>query len=208
VVYRYNFPTASNVIVSAGANDISDSPTISADGRFIAYRSAANNLVSGDSNGVPDIFLYDHLSGSTVLLTASPYGNWPANGRSLNPAFSGDGLTLIWQSWANNLMGRDFNQGCDIFAWRFSTNSTGPQSSFGISEFGFVPLDGFGSTIQVPALAWTAQPGLNYSVQFKNALGDPIWQYLAGGVRLIGNQGFIVDTMPASLQRFYRVLSY
>lgn len=209
VVCLYDFGAASNVLVSAGANGVSDSPAISADGRFIAYRSTASNLVPGDSNGVPDIFLYDRLSGTTALVTASPYGNWPANGRSFSPVFSGDGQTLVWQGWANNLAGQTFNQGCNLFALQaFATNSADSQPSFGISAFGLSSLAGMGSSANVPALVWQTWPGSNYLVQFKNTLTDPDWQNLTGAIRLIGNQGFVVDPTPDSAQRFYRVLEF
>ena len=41
------------------ANGASSSPSLSADGRFVAFESEANNLIAGDSNGVTDIFVYD-----------------------------------------------------------------------------------------------------------------------------------------------------
>ena len=80
-VYLYNVLAQTNFLISqnlsgTGAGDgASDSPVISPDGRFVAYRSAADNLVPGDSNGVPDVFLYDRTSGATTLLTASQFGN-------------------------------------------------------------------------------------------------------------------------------------
>jgi hypothetical protein len=41
------------------ANGISDWPSVSGDGRFVAFRSSANNLVPGDTNGTYDIFVHD-----------------------------------------------------------------------------------------------------------------------------------------------------
>jgi hypothetical protein len=41
----------------APANDGSFDPVISADGRFVAFYSSASNLVAGDTNGMPDVFL-------------------------------------------------------------------------------------------------------------------------------------------------------
>lgn len=209
IVILYDFSAASNIVVSAGANGISDSPTLSADGRFVAYRSAASNLVADDTNGVPDIFLYDRLTGGTTLITASPYGGWPANSRSFSPLFSRDGQTLLWQSWANNLAGQDFNQWCDLFALKaFATNSSDPQGSFSLVNFGFYSLGGFGSSASIPGFSWSASPGSNYLIQFKDELENPLWQDLTGAVRIIGNQGFVVDSAPGSTQRFYRVLTF
>ena len=72
-------------------NGASDAPDISADGRFIAYHSAASNLVPGDTNDVPDVFIYDRLTGTTTLLTSSRFGPWSASNRSMDPVFSADG---------------------------------------------------------------------------------------------------------------------
>src|SRR5688500_1247421 len=42
-----------------GANGVSGAPAISGDGRYVAFASAATNLVAGDTNGLTDIFLRD-----------------------------------------------------------------------------------------------------------------------------------------------------
>ena len=47
------------------ANADSLSPAISADGRYVAFISAASNLVSGDTNGVGDVFVHDRVTGMT-----------------------------------------------------------------------------------------------------------------------------------------------
>ncbi len=44
-------------------NDGSDGPAISLDGRYVAFNSVAGNLVSGDTNGAWDVYLYDTLTG-------------------------------------------------------------------------------------------------------------------------------------------------
>lgn len=208
-IYLYNFPSASNVLVSAGANGFCDSPALSADGRFVAYRSFASNLVANDTNGMPDILLYDSLAGTTTLVTASPFGNWPANGRSLNPVFSGDGQTLVWQSWANNLAGQDFNQWCNLYALQsFATNSSGVGEPFSISGFDFSSLNGFGSSADAATLTWPASPGVIYQVQFTDNLNNPQWQTLTDAIRIIGTQGYLVDTATNNSQGFYRVVEF
>ena len=208
-IYLYNFPSASNLLVSTGANGFCDSPAISADGRFVAYRSFASNLVANDTNGVPDILLYDSLAGTTTLVTASPLGNWPANGRSLNPVFSGDGQTLVWQSWANNLAGQDFNQWCNLYALQsFATNSSGAGEPFSVSGIALSSLDGFGSSADAATLIWPASVGATYQVQFADNLNDPQWQALTNAVRIIGTQGYMVDVVTNNSQRFYRVVEF
>ena len=206
-IYLYNFTAASNLIVSAGANGRCDSPTISADGRFVAYRSYADNLTGNDTNGVPNIFLYDSLSGTTALVTASPIGNVPANGRSLNPVFSGDGRTLVWESWANNLAGQDFNEWCNLYSLQsFATNSAGAAGQpFAISAFGVSSLAGLGSSASASTLVWPASASATYQVEFTTNLNNPQWQPLPNSVEIIGTEGYLLDPAPNNSQRFYRV---
>src|SRR5439155_1747545 len=72
------------------ANGESDSAAMSADGRFVAFRSAASNLVKGDTNGLPDIFVYEVATGKTERVTVST-GGAQSNGDGRNPAISADG---------------------------------------------------------------------------------------------------------------------
>jgi Tol biopolymer transport system component len=62
---------------SAGSqsNDTSKWPTVSVDGRFVAFMSNASNLVPGDTNGVFDIFVHDTESGLTERVSVSSAGN-------------------------------------------------------------------------------------------------------------------------------------
>src|SRR2546427_468958 len=69
--------TTERVSVATGgaqASGDSDSPTISADGRFVAFRSVAADLVAGDTNGCSDIFVYDRLGGTTVRASIDSAG--------------------------------------------------------------------------------------------------------------------------------------
>jgi hypothetical protein len=207
-IYLYNIPTASNLLVTAGANENCDSPSISADGRFVAYRSYASNLTTNGTNGLPNIFLYDSLSGTTTLVTASPIGDAPANGRSLNPVFSGDGQTLVWQSWADNLVGQDFNQWCNLYALQsFATNSAGGAGQpFSIAAFSLSSLAGLGSSAAASTFVWSATADATYQVQFTTNLNNPQWQILTNGIRIIGTEGYVLDPATTGSQKFYRVI--
>ena len=55
-------------------NDFSDAQSISANGRFVAFRSAASNLVPDDTNGVTDIFVHDRWLGTTERVSVSTAG--------------------------------------------------------------------------------------------------------------------------------------
>jgi Tol biopolymer transport system component len=78
--------------------------SISADGRYVAFVSAATNLVRGDSNGVNDVFVRDLRAGTTRRVSVGSRGR-QANGASLFPAMSADGTTVAFQTFASNLAG-------------------------------------------------------------------------------------------------------
>jgi Tol biopolymer transport system component len=217
-VYLYDFQNASNLLLSqsyssgSGGNAGCDSPAISANGRFVAYRSAATNLVPGDANGVPDVFLFDRLTGGTTLVSVSLFGGFSANGRSLAPVFSGDGQTLCFESWASDLALGDFNEASDVFAFSLAgsgsvgvTNSTPPLAFTGI---GLESAASQFSTNQPLTLTWPSVPGAGYQVQFKNSLNDPEWQPLASPATVVGGQGNTVDRSPDASRRFYRIVSF
>jgi Tol biopolymer transport system component len=202
-IYLYDLQYKTNLLVSQGYNSggaaygASDSPDVSAEGRFVAYRSAASNIVPGATNGVPNVFLYDRLSSTTTLLSASRLGMSAADNRSLAPVFSADAQTLVFQSWASDIIAQDFNYSSDVFA--FSLYSSSPIPLFSAS---LVPG---ASPEQGPWIIWPVLPGKTYSVQFKNTLSDALWQPLNGSVTVVGNQAYLNDPSPGSGPRFYRV---
>ena len=99
---------------------------VSANGRYVAFASYASNLVVGDTNNKPDIFLRDVVLGVTTLLSKSTTGG-AANGDSSNPSISDDGCRVVFESKASNLVTGD-TQMCgavncqDIFVWDCQTN--------------------------------------------------------------------------------------
>jgi Tol biopolymer transport system component len=93
------------VSVAAGgspANSAAESPAISADGNFVAFASAASNLVPGSTTGVAEIYLHDRTSSKTERLSQTAQGE-PANGWSYQPAISADGGVVAFTSLADNL---------------------------------------------------------------------------------------------------------
>ncbi|MGQ0551685.1 MAG: TolB family protein [Planctomycetota bacterium] len=81
----------------------SDAPALSADGRWIAYHSSATNLVAGDTNNVPDVFLRDRLLAATTRVSQSTAGA-QGDDQSRLPQLSGDGRYVVYQSAASNLV--------------------------------------------------------------------------------------------------------
>lgn len=104
-------------------NDNSQSPSISADGRYVAFSSSANNLVSGDTNGVDDIFVVDTQTGIIERVSIASDGA-QSNNRSEDPAISADGLFVAFTSQANNLISDDTNRWTDVFLHDRQTGQT------------------------------------------------------------------------------------
>ncbi len=110
---------------SAGnqGNDSSYSPSISADGRFVAFDSKAFNLVPGDTNNSGDIFVRDLLTNTTTRVSVDSAGN-QGNDSSYRPSISADGKFVVFSSNASNLVPGDTNNSDDIFVRDLLTNTT------------------------------------------------------------------------------------
>lgn len=101
----------------------SSDPTISEDGRFIAYDSDARNLVPNDTNQLPDVFVYDMQTGETTRASLAN-GGGEANSMSTQGRISADGKHVAFRSFATNLVGGDANQRPDIFVHDRETLTT------------------------------------------------------------------------------------
>jgi Tol biopolymer transport system component len=120
--------TISRVSVGAGGVEAehggsSLAPSISADGRFVAFESAAGNLVANDTNRVQDVFVHDRQTGTTVRASVGSGGS-EADKDSRAAAISGDGRFVAFQSNATNLVASDTNSTEDVFVFDRQTGST------------------------------------------------------------------------------------
>jgi len=97
------------------ATALSQRPSISADGRYVAFYSEASDLVAGDTNGASDIIVHDRQSGATTRVSVANSGE-QGNGDSLRPALSADGRIVAFESNATNLVVGDTNRFSDVFA--------------------------------------------------------------------------------------------
>jgi Tol biopolymer transport system component len=127
----------------------SNSPlSLSADGRWVAYNSAATNLVAGDTNGAPDVFLHDLDTGATTRVSVSSSGQQgnadnygrssygaslsadgrfvakSPNGASQSVSISGDGRWVAFDSNATNIVSNDRNKTQDVFLFDRVTRTT------------------------------------------------------------------------------------
>jgi len=120
-IYLRDLVTATTELISLSssgsqANDIGYDAVVSAGGRYVAWSSDATNLVSGDTNGVQDIFLRDRHLATTIRVSESASGV-QANDSSFSVAISSDGVHVSYASWASNLVTSDTNQADDVFLY-------------------------------------------------------------------------------------------
>ncbi|HKY51696.1 MAG TPA: PKD domain-containing protein [Candidatus Limnocylindria bacterium] len=112
-VYRHDRATGATVLVTVAKSGLPSAagglaPSVSADGRFVAFASVGSDFVDGDTNGLMDVFLRDMSSGTTALVSASQTGS-PANTGVLANTLAGkreisdDGRYVTFTSSATNL---------------------------------------------------------------------------------------------------------
>jgi Tol biopolymer transport system component len=91
-------------------------PRISRNGRYVAFISAASNLVAGDTNGFGDVFRRDLAAHRTALVSVDRFGG-PADEEPLGgaPAISGDGRYVVFHDQASDLVANDTNGEPDVF---------------------------------------------------------------------------------------------
>ncbi len=120
--------TGTTMLISMDSNGVQGNgdsyrPSISADGRYVAFYSHASNLVSGDTNGYADIFVRDTHAGTTTRLSVDSDGV-QGNGDSFLSSISGDGLYVAFYSQASNLVSGDTNGYADIFVRNIRAGTT------------------------------------------------------------------------------------
>ncbi len=128
-VHDRDTDTTERVSVSSAAvqaNGASSLPSISSDGRYVAFQSAATNLVASDTNGFSDAFVHDRDTDTTERVSVSSAAV-QANGalNSISPvAISGDGRYVTFSSSASNLVAGDTNGASDVFVHDRDTDTT------------------------------------------------------------------------------------
>lgn len=146
-IFVKSLQTGGLVRITTG-NGYSWDPVLSADGRFVAFLSAASNLVAGDANNKIDVFLhdrdpdqngvFDEGNGTTIRVSVDSSGN-ECNGDCSYPSISDDGSKIVFISNASNLVSGDTNGANDAFlrdvaagrTTRVSVTSSGGQAKLG-----------------------------------------------------------------------------
>jgi len=100
-------------------------PAVSGDGRLAVFTSDASNLVSGDTNNLPDVFLRDRVAKTTRRVSVGPAGI-QGNGMSgsFPPAISADGRVVVFESLASTLVASDTNGVADVFVRDLQAGAT------------------------------------------------------------------------------------
>lgn len=105
------------------AMNASDDTSISSDGRFVVFSSAAYNLVENDDNNMVDVFLHDRQTGNTTRVSVGSKGE-EGNSYSHSPVISGNGEYVTYDACASNLVPGDTNKTFDIFLYEVKTGKT------------------------------------------------------------------------------------
>lgn len=145
-------------------------PSISADGRYVAFHSNSTTLVTGDTNAVTDVFVHDRATATTTRISLSSSGA-QANGASYAPSVSADARYVAFESDASNLVTSDTNGVRDVFVrdrsasltTRASISSSGAQAN-GASNAPSISGDGRYVAFETSAS--------NFSVFDQNATRD------------------------------------
>jgi Tol biopolymer transport system component len=127
-VFIHDRQTGQTSLVSVASdgtqgNGQSQFPSISADGRYIAFISYASNLVTGDINGHQDVFVHDRQTGQTSLISVASDGT-QGDGHVHAPSISADGRFVAFSSGSTNLVSGDTNNQDDIFVHDQQTQQT------------------------------------------------------------------------------------
>ena len=117
-VYRIDLTTGRIVTVAIGSDGNCYLPSLSRTGRFVGFGSEASDLVQGDTEGQHDAFVADLRTGTITRASQNAAGvggnNWSAENSA---AISGDGHTLVFGSYADNLVEGDLSNYEEVFAW-------------------------------------------------------------------------------------------
>lgn len=120
----------------------SDKPALSADGRYVAFWSAASNLVPGDTNGVFDLFLLDRTRGRTARIDLGPGRSQTVidPGTRYPAAIAADGLKVAFSHADGTLVAADTNGVPDVFV-RLLPRHGGQRTVLASVGVGGVPAD-------------------------------------------------------------------
>jgi hypothetical protein len=166
------------------ANGPSTFAGMSDNGRYIAFTSAATNIVAGDTNGVADLFLFDALTGITRLVSQSKTLGVSNDAPTFLDVF--DDGTVYFKSAASNIADFDINTQNDVFRWNFN-NTSAPANVSGTAGHDLISGRGGSDNLQ-GGDGHDALDGGNGADTLNGGIGDDI---------LVGGRG--ADTLTGGL---------
>jgi hypothetical protein len=127
-IFLYDRQTQQTTLVSKATtggtgNANSDKPSISDDGRFVAFLSNATDLIANDTNNGSDAFVFDRTTGELSLVTLTAAGQ-PIAGGSDQPQISGNGRFVVFHSSSSSVVPNDTNNNTDVFIHDRQTTQT------------------------------------------------------------------------------------
>ncbi|MFN8547629.1 MAG: calcium-binding protein, partial [Candidatus Eisenbacteria bacterium] len=168
-VFVHDLQTGTTTLVSVDPNGVqgdllSEYPSISGDGRYVAFTSRSDNLVRGDTNQEEDAFVHDLQTGAVTLVSVDSNG-LQGDSQTFFSAISGDGRRVAFGSRSDNLVAGDTNGVSDVFV-----HDRGPCSSpASWSNYGA----GWPGTNGIPAFTASGNPVLctTITIDLANSLG-------------------------------------
>jgi Tol biopolymer transport system component len=221
-VFVHDRATGATVRVSVDSSGIegdlaSEWTDLSSDGRFVAFQSAADNLVAGDTNGKIDVFLhdrdpdgngiFDEGNGVTTRISVDSAGV-EGDGDSLQPAISGDGSRVAFYSVADDLIAYDHNGWGDVFVRFVASGTTTSPSRGGDGTSWYPAISSDGKFVAFESQATNLVPGdTNYSLDI--LVRDLVNQTTArASVDSSGNQGNQSSYGPCPLSSDGHVVAF
>ena len=172
-------------VTAGGFNSSSFSPSISADGRYVAFHSGAADLVPGDNNGLNDVYVRDVQEGTTTRVSVSLAGGDPDHHSSV-PSISADGRSVAFESQADNLVPGDTNGESDVFVRDMQTHTTRRVSVDPLgrqapdwSDFPSISADGRYVAFESDATNLVSADGNDMRDVFVRSVGAPTVDWIA-----------------------------
>jgi Tol biopolymer transport system component len=158
----------------AAGDGASNDPSISADGRYVAFKSASANLSGEDLDPVEDVFVRDRVAGTTTLVSrATGPAGAAGNADSEQPSISDDGRYVSFMSAATTFSTEDADPVVDVFVRDLVAGTTtlvsraaGPVGAGGDADSGFAAISANGRYVAFPSEAD------NLSAEDDDAVGD------------------------------------
>ena len=161
-----------NSTANGSGDNHSGGNVTSADGSTVAFQSTASNLVTGDANGVLDVFVRNLAANATTLVSVSSASAASGNGQSFGPALSANGQTVAFISLASNLTANDSNGVVrDVFVRDLGANTTtlasttASGSGSGASGLNAITISANGRTVAFESDATNLVAGDNNSAK-------------------------------------------